>query len=249
MKQNAVETGLINASAAAWVPPTTTFASPPGSPVTGSLYLFTDALHTGADVGGGSALSLCRWSGSAWTATSAPSSGALVLLEQHTASSSASLDFTACISSTYDEYEIHFVGIKPSTTNVQLGMRLSQDGGSTYKSGAGDYHWGLLYSGMSDVPTQATDTNAPEFRLTGSTSTQSTYSSNGRIRLYDPLNTTDTKFIEGSIQSHVGASSAVYQWHSASNFVLNTAAVNAFQFLFSSGNIASGTIRVYGVEK
>ncbi len=66
MKQNSVETGLINAAAAAWVPPTTTFASPPGSPVTGSVYVFTDALTSGANVGGGSALSICRWSGSVW---------------------------------------------------------------------------------------------------------------------------------------------------------------------------------------
>ncbi len=66
MKQNAVETGLINASAAAWIPPTTTFASPPGAPVTGSVYMFTDALTSGANVGGGSSLSICRWSGSAW---------------------------------------------------------------------------------------------------------------------------------------------------------------------------------------
>ncbi len=66
MKQNSVETGLINASAAAWIPPTTTFASPPGAPVTGSVYVFTDALYPGAAIGGGSSLSTCRWSGAAW---------------------------------------------------------------------------------------------------------------------------------------------------------------------------------------
>jgi len=71
MKQNAVETGLINASSAAWIPPTTTFASPPGSPVTGSVYLFTDAAYAGASSGGGSSLSLCRWSGSAWVPVAA----------------------------------------------------------------------------------------------------------------------------------------------------------------------------------
>jgi hypothetical protein len=66
MKQNSLETGFINAGAAGWIPPTTTFASPPGSPATGSVYVFTDALTSGAAVGGGSALSTCRWSGSAW---------------------------------------------------------------------------------------------------------------------------------------------------------------------------------------
>lgn len=66
MKQNSVETGFINAGAAGWIPPTTTFASAPQSPATGSVYLFTDALTPGANVGGGTSVSTCRWSGTAW---------------------------------------------------------------------------------------------------------------------------------------------------------------------------------------
>ncbi len=66
MKANEVQTGFVNASAAGWIPPTTTFASPPGAPATGSVYVFTDALTSGANVGGGSSLSICRWSGSTW---------------------------------------------------------------------------------------------------------------------------------------------------------------------------------------
>ncbi len=69
MKQNQLQTGLIDASAADWIPPTTTFASPP-TPATGSVYTFTDALITGSSVGGGSSLSICRWSGSAWVSVS-----------------------------------------------------------------------------------------------------------------------------------------------------------------------------------
>ena len=58
MKQNTIETGFLNAAAAAWIPPTATFASPPSSPATGSVYLFTDALPIGAsfDSGGPTAL-------------------------------------------------------------------------------------------------------------------------------------------------------------------------------------------------
>ncbi len=66
MKENQVQTGLVDATSAAWKPPTTTFASPPGTLYTGSIYMFTDALTSGANVGGGSSLSICRWSGSAW---------------------------------------------------------------------------------------------------------------------------------------------------------------------------------------
>ena len=67
-KKNIVETGTINGASSNRIPPTYTFASPPDSPPTGAVYVFTDASSAGTCSGGGSALALCRWSGSAWGA-------------------------------------------------------------------------------------------------------------------------------------------------------------------------------------
>ena len=67
-KHNVVQTGTVDAHGANWIPPTAAFSSPPASPATGSVYIFTDASATGACGGGGSALATCRWSGSAWAA-------------------------------------------------------------------------------------------------------------------------------------------------------------------------------------
>ena len=67
-KQNVSQTGVVDAHGANWIPPTSTFASPPSSPLTGSVYVFTDASAVGTCSGGGSAIGTCRWSGSAWTA-------------------------------------------------------------------------------------------------------------------------------------------------------------------------------------
>ncbi|MCX6629007.1 MAG: hypothetical protein NTW28_15425 [Candidatus Solibacter sp.] len=69
-KQNIVQTGMVDAHGANWIPPTSTFASPPSSPATGSVYIFTDASSVGSCSGGGSALATCRWSGAAWSAVS-----------------------------------------------------------------------------------------------------------------------------------------------------------------------------------
>ncbi len=74
-QMNVVKTGAEDASALKWIPPTATFASPPSSPLTGSVYFFTDATALGTCSGGGSALATCRWSGSAWAATSGGSGG------------------------------------------------------------------------------------------------------------------------------------------------------------------------------
>jgi hypothetical protein len=67
-QQNVVQTGIVDARGANWLPPSSTFTNPPSSPATGSVYIFTDAGAVGTCSGGGSALATCRWSGSAWAA-------------------------------------------------------------------------------------------------------------------------------------------------------------------------------------
>ena len=55
--------------------PEATFASSPGSPATGDVWLFTDASAAGTCSGGGSAKALCRWSGSAYQSIGGGSGG------------------------------------------------------------------------------------------------------------------------------------------------------------------------------
>jgi hypothetical protein len=71
-----VDTGL---SALPWQATNATFASPPSSPVTGSVYIFTDASAVGTCAGTGTSLATCRWSGSAWQAVSGGSGGGTVV--------------------------------------------------------------------------------------------------------------------------------------------------------------------------
>ena len=49
--------------------PEATFANPPSSPLAGQVWLFTDASAQGTCSGGGSATSVCRWTGTAWSAS------------------------------------------------------------------------------------------------------------------------------------------------------------------------------------
>lgn len=74
-QSNRVEKGVVDAHAATWIPPTVTFASPPSSPPTGAVYIFTDAISLGTCAGGGTARATCRWNGSAWEATGGGGSG------------------------------------------------------------------------------------------------------------------------------------------------------------------------------
>ena len=77
-KRNEVQTGVVDARGANWIPPTAKFANEPSSPATGSFYIFTDAGAVGSCTGGGSALATCRWSGVAWQAVGGGASQALI---------------------------------------------------------------------------------------------------------------------------------------------------------------------------
>ncbi len=179
---------------------------------------------------------------------SSGSAGALILLEQHTASGSASLDFTASISSTYDEYEIHFIDIVPASASAVLAMRMSTNGGSSYDSGnnygESVFAWNALgtasagnVSGASRI--QLTFTNI------GTTSTDGGVK--GKITLFNPASSSTWKTVHGQIAFIT--SGAGQDGQVLTGYYQVTTAVDAFQFLMSTGNIASGTIRVYGVAK
>jgi hypothetical protein len=175
----------------------------------------------------------------------ASSSGGLTLVEQQTASASASLNFNSCISSTYDDYLIRIINLVPATNAVSLYFRVSTDGGSTWQTTLYSRWLFGWYSGGSGV---AGGTSLSEIRLnTGNTLSNSTdIGVTGTVRISAPASSAYKRFhFDVDVYSSGGLLEGATQggaWHSAT-------AVNAFQFYFSSGNIASGTIRCYGLAK
>lgn len=179
------------------------------------------------------------------------SSGALVLLEQHTASNSASLDFTTCITSSYDDYIIEVVGLVPATTGSCFLFRYSTDGGSTYVTGTG-YFWSSIWVQIAVTTTGAyTQANVDAAVLWGNSSRQGPANAgvapfNGRFTLPNPASGLINMYGDG--QGQLNATAGTYRFSMGA--VFNPAvAINAFRILASSGNIASGTVRVYGLAK
>lgn len=169
--------------------------------------------------------------------------GGLVLLEQHTASASASLDFTTAISSTYDDYLIEFVNIVPASNTVDLSLRMSTNGGSSYDSGA---NYSRTYFAQSGVTFSGIGTTGQtSILIANSINNTANWSFNGSWRLFNPGGSI-YKIVDG--KGWGLAAAARYQFSGGGAYEVTTA-VDAFQFFFSSGNIASGTIRVYGLEK
>lgn len=168
--------------------------------------------------------------------------GALILVEEHDASNSASLDFSASISVTYDEYAIELVDVVPQTNNVDFYMRVSTTG--TYDSG-NNYANNTLIIATSGNAQYSSTTTAIVTRGAGEISNDTGKSVCGSLKLFSPASSTNKK-VTGNIT-----------WQGAANYANSvvhgiyvvSAAITGFQFLFSSGNIVSGSIRVYGIVK
>jgi hypothetical protein len=171
--------------------------------------------------------------------------GALVLLEQHTAANSATLDFTTCISATYDEYLIELHNVLPASGANNFYMRCSTDGGSTYDSGS---NYNAVFSYLYETGSGNVGAGGTSFFLAGTNVGNSTMGVCGSLRLFDPLGSSLHKGYRQETFYYHDSLSAVITQTGVGRYKSN-AAVNALRFFFGSGNIASGTIRVYGIAK
>ena len=174
-------------------------------------------------------------------------SGNRVLITTAIASNDAFIDFTSSIDDTYDEYVVEMIDVIPATDNVVLWARAYVLG--VLKVGANDYDFA---TGTITTATFITNRDTGETRMeliedgagnnAGSASGESL---NGNIHFYSPSNSSlktifkwDVTYINTNILKSDGGGS-----------VRANSAVNGFRLLFSSGNIASGTFKLYGVEK
>jgi hypothetical protein len=175
--------------------------------------------------------------------------GGFVLVEQHTASNTAELDFTTCISSTYDNYQLQFVNLLPATTSNIAKLQVSTDGGSTYVGGS-SYTYFLGISGTSgDGSTQHSngDSFIPIATNDGSLSNAAAGGVSGTLQLYAPGNASvNLSFRAELIFLHTNG---FYYVIDAGGSWQGLTAVNAFRVIMNSGNIASGTVRCYGLAK
>lgn len=188
-----------------------------------------------------------KYNGSAWVnGTVAGSTGALVLLEQHTASGSASLDFTSWYSASYDVYQIQIVGVVPATATVSIRIQVSTDGGATYIT-TSSYKWSRSFEPIVGGGTSGTSANQTTVGFPLWETDHTNTATNGIVgsgTLYAPGS---TSLYKNFIWDVIGSTSSITYHIKWAGVYQSTSAVNAFRVIASSGNLASGTVRVYGI--
>lgn len=185
-----------------------------------------------------------------------PANAGWTLLATLTASASATLDDTTSISSTYDEYMIVYRNLLPATNNAGLLMRVSEDGGSTYKATTYDSMvWGCLISGSSGTGNSGGgETEGTGYLLSGKNvtldgvSNTAGYGVSGNFILHNPNSTTTRKMVTGSMSFLSGGTARREIGVIGGHYDGDNGAVNAIRFLFNSGNITSGTVKIYGIK-
>lgn len=171
-----------------------------------------------------------------WQATSA-GSGSLILIQTQTASGSISaINFTSGVTG-YSTYFITFSNVK--TINGNLGLRLSNNGGSTWITSSYNSECQYIEYG---VTTWSQLGSSSSFILMPGGSGVTTQYANGNTWIYN----VGTLLSPWVVFDGVGLSAATNRVIASGNYVAGVTP-NAFQIFVDSGLISGGSFSLYGL--
>ena len=184
--------------------------------------------------------------------------GAMTLIKTLTASSSATLSFVDGASSvvlddTYDSYVFKFINIHPATDGAELQFQANASGASGYNETItsssfqanhkeDDGETGLAYAAAFD---QAQGTAFQTIQA--NVYNASDNGASGTLQIFNPSSTTFVKHFISTINSQQLDGVGMSQNYFTAGYFNLTAAIDEFQFKFSTGNIDSGVIKLYGI--
>jgi len=158
-------------------------------------------------------------------------------------SDAATQAFTGFDSSQYVRYFFVFDRVMPASNGAGIFARTSSNGGSSYDSGSDNYH---AFQGTTD---------AAQIDLLSGNGTGGDTGDDGVsiiVEVLQPHNTSHPTSVHPSGGVWINTTPlAFYRGDYAGSLGgIRTAAanVNAIQFYFSTGNIASGNIKMYGIK-
>ena len=178
--------------------------------------------------------------------------GKLVLISTQTASDTASISFTSGIDSTYREYIFKFYTIRPATDAAEFSFQVNESGQSGYNE---------TISSTTFYADHGEDASAGALQYTASHDQGSGTSFQpiawdvgngadeccaGELCLFNPGSTSVFKNFYARLADYANG---LYMYDDfTAGIIGNSDAITQIQFKFSTGNIADGTIMMYGVS-
>ena len=193
---------------------------------------------------------------SAITAASSLPSAAMTLIKEQTASSSSTISFVhgtsdVVLDGTYPIYVFKFINVHPATDSVHFQVNF-RDGGSSYDATKTSSVFEAYHLESGDSALGYKDSND----LAQSTGVQTLVDyignandecTSGYLFLFNPSSTT---FVKHFISEFSQTTHHAQCWrHDVAGYINTTTAIDGVQYSMSSGNIDSGTIKLYGIKE
>jgi len=176
--------------------------------------------------------------------------GNLTLLTTLTASSSSAVTFDSSINSTYNSYQIHIIQAHCSADNqiLQMGFR---DGSTAYDATKTTTYFASQHKEDASGGALGYNTDQDQAQATGflniseALGADNDQCTNGIIEIFNPSSTTFVKNFIGRMSYNHQNDREMDAF--VAGYCNVTAAIDGFQFKMDSGNIDSGTFKLYGV--
>ena len=195
---------------------------------------------------------------SAVTSAAAIPSGAMTLIKTLTASSSANLSFVngswdVVLDNTYPIYVFKFINMHPATDDKNFQFQGSTDSGSSYGVTITSTVFRAGHNEDDSTPTfgyfaaddlaQSTSYQRLDAGRTGNDSDSGLV---GTLHIFEPSSSVFVKHFISNINDYTFANYISSSY--VSGYINTTTAITRVQFKMASGNIDSGTIKLYGVS-
>lgn len=180
------------------------------------------------------------------------SGGAMKLITTNTISSAvSSTSFTSSIDTTYKSYIFYFNNIKPSNVDAVFGFQGSTNGGSSYGVNTTVAYYNAYHDEADTSTNLGYRTGEDQANSTDYQSFQVNYGGEadengaGWLQIFEPSSTTYIKHFTSRSSNYHSSDYAIDCFFGG--YFNTTSAINAIDFKMSSGNIASGVIKMYGI--
>ena len=179
--------------------------------------------------------------------------GVMTLLATATASSSATIDFTSGIDSTYKEYMFKFIDIHPATNETQFAFQVDTGSNTSYgqtitstffrsiRDEAGSADPALQYKGEQD---QQQGTGLQKICINVGNGNDECCA--GTLSLFNQSSATFVKSFIAHTNTYRGEDFTENGF--LAGYVNTTTALTRVRFKMVSGNIDAGVIKMYGIK-